>query len=264
MMVVRSTVVIIVMIFNTMLFAKTLPKTTLAMASSHFDRGNFKEALLVLNTLDIHADLDSSDDMKLAFKIRAISYHAVNDEKNALETIKELLFLDPDYTFDPFDTPAPVVKLAQQQKALIEEKNKQLASIRTDNNSQEHRNDQLERRLVIAPPHPVVTLFPLGINHFYLQSPTKGATYLSLQLIGLATNIGGFWWKRSYLDGFGSSHLKDEAMHARFETAQVVQWVGFTALLLSFSVSVIDAVLSLKKTPAQKIMSDEITLMHGQ
>lgn len=264
MMLVRSTIVIVIMIFNTILFAKTLPKTTLTIASSHFDRGDFKEALSTLKTLDIHADLDNSDDMKLAFKIRAISYHAVNDEKNALETIKELLFLDPDYAFDPFDTPAQVVKLAQQQKALIEEKNKQLASVKTDNDFQAHRTNQLERGLVIERPHPVVTLFPLGINHFYLHSPTKGATYLSLQLIGLATNIGGFWWKRSYLDGFGSSHLKDESMHARFETAQVVQWVGFTTLLLSFSVSVIDALLSLKKTSAQNTTSDEITLRHAQ
>lgn len=94
--------------------ASSSAKELLSLAGTHFDHGQYQKALNVINSIDIRRDLDSSDDMKLAFKIRAIAYEEVGDQKSAIETIRELFFLDPTYNFDPFDTPISVVKLASK------------------------------------------------------------------------------------------------------------------------------------------------------
>jgi hypothetical protein len=239
-------------------------KESLALASSHFDKGQYKNALDAIKSLNVRNDLDNSDEMKLAFKIRAIAFEQTGDQKSAVETIRELFFLDSNYNFDPFDTPISVVKLAQQEKSLIDEKNKHLAAIKTTNPENSPQQIPIKQSIALEKrPHASVTLFPFGINHFYLGAPFKGGVYLSLQALGLLTNIGAFWWKQSYLETFGRPHLKEESYRGRFETAQIVQYLGFSTLILSFSISVIDALISFKSLPTQKITSPEITFMHG-
>ncbi len=206
-----------------------------------FDRGKYREALKTLGDLDIRNDLDNSDDMKVAFKIRAISYAEINDDAHAEETIRELLFLDPEYKFDLFDTPAKVVDIAQKEKALIDEKNKQLALLNSAN-----KPIILEKPPSIAP-----AFLPMGLNHFN-SSPLKGGIYLSVQSLGLLTNISAFWWKQTYLNGFGGHRLKNEDSLSSFTTAQVAQYVGLGALVLGYAVSVIDSLIQINKTPPSK------------
>lgn len=250
------------------LFASLSAKELLLQSSSYFDRGQYQKALEHLATVDIRADFDNSEDMKLAFKIRAISYEQTGDTIRACETIRELFFLDPNYQFNPFDTPKSVVALAEKEKADIEAKNQHLASIKN-----ESRHDTpLERASGFEPtqktervvfierrPSRLTTLFPLGINHFYLQSPVKGGVYLSLQSLGFVTNIAAFWWKQSYLASMGGARLKDATSQSGFETAQTIQYIGLSALLISYAVSVIDALIQFQSIPSQKVNLDEIT-----
>jgi hypothetical protein len=228
-------------------------KEQLQESNQYFDKGHYKKALELLKSLDIRKDFDSSDDMKLAFKIRAIAYDQTNNISKASETIKEIFFLDPDYTFNPFDTPKSVVALAQQIKKIIEEKNQRLASIKSE--AKEHR---VENPPILAPlvkekivliekkPHMLTSLFPLGINHFYLGSPMKGGIYMSLQTLGLATNIAAFWWKQSYLDSYGITRLKEKNLANHFEITQLIQYIALGSAAFIYGASVIDAMLNFR------------------
>lgn len=250
-------------------FASTSAKERLKESSAYFDKGLYQKALDSIKDIDIRNDFDNSDDMKLAFKIRAISYDQTDNPKEASETIRELYFIDPAYNFDPFDTPESLVLLARKVKTLIDEKSRQLASARneahleqgplSDNSPPE--DSPKERTIFIEKkPHAVATLFPLGLNHFYLNSPLRGGIYLSMQTLGLVTNVAAYFWKQSYLDNYGSHRLKSASYQASFETAQMIQYIGFTTIVISYGISVIDALIRYKSMPTQKISSGEITL----
>ncbi len=244
------------------------PKELLLQSSTYFDKGQYKKALDQISSLDIRADFDSSDDMKLAFKIRAIAYDQTGEKAKASETIRELFFLDPGYQFNPFDTPKSVVALAEQEKAAIDKKNLHLASIKSESQHESEREGGAsqegspnQERVVIVEKRPsrLTTLFPAGINHFYLESPVKGGVYLSLQTLGLAANVAAFWWKQSYLTGLGKTRLKEAGAKSGFETAQTIQYIGLSTLLVSYIVSVIDALINFHNIPSQKVRLDEIT-----
>ncbi|HXW52606.1 MAG TPA: hypothetical protein VEL47_00745 [Myxococcota bacterium] len=230
-------------------------KEALHESATQFDKGHYKKALLLLKSINIRSDLDSSDDMKLAFKIRAICYEETGDVPHAQETLRDLLFLDPSYQFDPFDTPTSVLELAEQERALIDKKNQQMASKKIEAQASQKLDEQkplveLEKNSLFVERKPrfVTTLFPAGLNHFYLGSPIKGGIYLSLQTLGLGTNILAYWWKQSYLQSFGSGLLKDQNNRGRFETAQMIQYIGLGAMLIGYGASVIDAVLEWQAT----------------
>src|ERR1700732_2448801 len=89
-------------IFAQAINATASAQEQLSKSNLHFDKGQYDKALELLNFIDIRRDFDSSDDMKLAFKIRAIAYEQTGDLEKASETITELFFLDPSYKFDPF------------------------------------------------------------------------------------------------------------------------------------------------------------------
>jgi hypothetical protein len=246
----------------TTLMAENNAKELLKKSTQAFDKGQYDEALVLLKTVDIRSDFDNSDDMKLGFKIRAIAYEQIGDIKQASETIHELYFLDPSYKFDPFDTPKSLIVLAEKQKKAIDEKTKHLASKKSEAlyQTEESEPQIIEKTIVIEKkPSMVTTLFPLGLNHFHLKAPIKGGIYFSLQTLGLATNIAAFWWKQSYLESFGTNRLKDHNLLGRFETAQVIQYIGLGTLIISYCISVIDALIHFQNASSQKINSAQLS-----
>lgn len=246
----KNFVLISLVFFSAKAFSTPSPQEMLLSSIKAFDKGQYQEALKLMALLDIRNDLDSSDDMKMAFKVRAISYAETGDEAHAQETVRELLFLDPQYKFDLFDTPAKVVEIALKEKKLIEEKNRQLASIKE---TEETKLPLVPEPLVLEKPAFATNFLPFGLNHFYLNSPIKGGVYLSMQTLGLITNIAAFWWKQSYLIGIGSHHLKEHEPQGSFNTAQMVQFVGLGTLIASFAVSVIDALIQFNRTSSRTI-----------
>lgn len=237
-------------------FAEGSAKDLLKQAMNHFDKGQYQRALDALASVDIRSSYDNSDDMKTAFKIRSIAHEQTKNHKACEETIRELLFIDPEYQFNLFDTPQEVVAIADKVKAEINFKSEQLSSLKKNNEpSRVLENNLLLSTKKIAideKPITVVNFFPLGINHFYLGSPVKGGIYLSLQSLGLAANIAAFWWKSSYLVSFGSPHLKDPQTANNFSTAQVIQYVGFGAFIISYATSVLDALIHFRRMSTQK------------
>lgn len=230
-------------LFQAVALEASTAKEKLLASINAFDRGQYQEALKLLADIDIRDDLDDSDDMKMAFRVRAISYAETKDELRAEETIRELLFLDPNYKFDLFDTPALVVQMAQKEKDLIKEKNKHLATL---------TNIEAPKPapLILEKPGMGKAFLPFGLNHFYTDSEIKGGIYLSVQSLGLLTNIAAFWWKQSYLNSFGGHRLLEPELRGSFNTAQIMQYVGLGALIGGFVVSVIDALIQFNKTPA--------------
>jgi hypothetical protein len=237
-------------------FASSKGKMVLTDSENHFNRGNYKDALDAIKSINIHNDLDNSDEIKLALKIKAIAYFLLGEEKMAVESIHDLYYLDPAYVFDPFDTPPPLVKLANQQKEIIKQKNQELLEIKALNMKKMNKITK-ETIMVENRPSLMVSLLPFGMNHFYLESPFKGGVYASLQGAGLLANIGAYWWKQSYLLGNGRVSLKRSTIEKNFAVAQYIQWTAFAFLGLSFAISVIDALLSIKNMPEQKIISHE-------
>lgn len=227
-------------------FSKPSAQQVLEKSRASFDRGHYSEALKSLYMLNIKSDLDNSDDMKLAFKIKAIAHHALHEEEKSKEAIRELLFMDPDYQFNPFDTPEALVILAKAEQKAIEKKNEHLALVRENNLEVAIKDSFMPKDNFLTPkPKLVSTLFPFGINHFYQSSPVKGGVYLGLESLGIALNIGAFWWKQSYLTRFGEPKLQDMSNLKHFETAQVIQYVALGSTLLFYVISVIDAFINI-------------------
>lgn len=218
----------------------------LASALDLFNKDKCSLALNLIKTLDVRKDLDNSDDMKLALKIRAICASEMKKEQEAQESIQELYFIDAGYNFSPFDTPAAVIELATRERKKIEDKNKQLATLsaKTANSptltvaSQTIKVPSIEVKTSTA-------LFPFGINHYLMNAPLKGTIYLSVQSLGLLANIGAFWWKQSYLDSFGSSRLMNASEKNSFTAAQTIQYIALGTFIAALGVSMIDALLQL-------------------
>ncbi|HXW60801.1 MAG TPA: hypothetical protein VEK06_04600 [Myxococcota bacterium] len=247
---------LIALIISLEAMAGLSPRQMLEKSTKLFDQGHYADALKMLSSVDIRSDFDSSEDMKLAFKIRTIAYNEQNKELLARETIRELLFLDPEYQFNPFDTPAPVLKLAKEEKALIIKKNELIAMARNIPApivAPIQPEQALEKNSVfLTKPKLITTLLPFGINHFYQHSPIKGSVYLGLQTLGLLTNVGAFWWKQSYLLKFGGAHLEKSSDKSKFETAQVIQYVSLGSAIAIFCASVIDALIHFNDVKTDK------------
>ena len=246
------TIMMLALIWSLSIRAADNSKDLLNQSSFHFSKGQYQKTLDLMSNIDIRNGLDNSDDMKTAFKIKAISYAQLQKIDLAKETIRELLYLDPNYSFDPFDTPTAVLELSQQEKLALDEKNLAIATIKN--------NAQMEGTLgpsnLAVPgaitarrtaPAMINNFLPFGINLFSLGSPVRGGIYLSVQTLGLLTNVSAFWWKQSYLKSFGSNQLERENMSGRFETAQMIQYIGLGSLILGYGLSVLDSLLRSRK-----------------
>lgn len=255
-----SCLFIIFCAFTPTIAAENSPKERLLNGVALFNKGQYGAALAQLKTIDVRKDLDNSDDIKLALKIRAIALNETGDTNGAIENIRELYFLDPNYRFDAFDTPSEVMALALNELKVIEEKNQQLALIKPSIPASPPQTPHVTEKIIIAQPQTpfVATLFPFGINHYLLNSPIKGTVYLSLQAFGLAANVGAYWWKQSYLNNFGTSRLENPAHKRRFESAQIIQYVSLGVFAASFTASIIDALINYSKSSAQNEPLSEI------
>jgi hypothetical protein len=246
---------LIAMLFTTYVFASETPQERLLAGVELFDKGLYGPALERLASIDVRKDFDNSDDMKLALKIRAISFSETGNEEGAVESIRELYFLDPNYRFNAFDTPDPVVALAGRELKIIEEKNLKLAQLQPKVNESTplEKPVLVTEKIIIAKPknHITTALFPFGVNHYLLNQPMKGTIYLSIQAVSLAANIGAYWWKQSYLNSFGASRLENPGQRSAFTTAQTIQYIALGSLVTALSVSIVDALIDYVKSSAQ-------------
>lgn len=248
-------------LFATFALATETPRERLLAGVQLFDKGQYEAALRILSLIDVRKDLDNSDDMKLALKIRAISFSETGDNQGSAESIRELYFLDPNYRFDAFDTPSAVVELATRELSIIEQKNQQLALIKPVSEPVVEAKPLLIGEKIISKPknNLATTLFPFGINHYLLNKPLKGSIYLSLQALSLAANIGSYWWKQSYLSTFGASRLENSTNRTGFNTAQTFQYIALGAFVTALGASIVDALIDYAKSSSQSDQAFEIT-----
>lgn len=239
---------IIMMLISNVSLASTLGKHALKQGENYYNKGAYQKAVLAIKAINLHLDLDNSDEIKLALKINAISYFLLGDEKKAIHFIDEIFYMDPDYVFNEFDTPPLFVKLAAKQRDIIRQKNQEILALKSIDESQ--KNIITKETVIIEKKPPLlVGILPLGINHFYLHSPIKGSIYGSLQGLGLIANIWGYWQKHSYIDSANLRHLSYETIKQNGRQAQYVQWTGFSIMSLSLVISAIDAIINIKNLP---------------
>ena len=106
-------------LFALHVFSQPSAQEYLSLSQTYFNQGKYSKALQELAGLDVRIAFDSSEDMINALKIRAISYAETNALEQAREAIRELLFIDATYKFDPFDTPKRVCELAETESRII-------------------------------------------------------------------------------------------------------------------------------------------------
>lgn len=252
----------ITMVISLQTQSKGSAKSALTLAAESFDKGDYKKAIDLLHTLDVKRDLDSSEEMELALKIRAISFAATKRKSEAILAIRELYFLNPDYEFDGFTTPKNVMELASAEKQAIEEKNQIFRLTKTEQAPAIPLAPQIiEREILIENKPPLVnSLFPLGLNHFP-HTPVQGSIYLSLQGISLAANILAYWWKDNLFQEINSRQFSDSKSLSQFNTAQTIQFVALGTLVASYAASVIHALVDHAKATTKKTLLNEITKM---
>jgi hypothetical protein len=226
-------------------------KEQLKQSQTLSNLGKFQEALDALAGIKVRESFESPEEMIMALEIKAMAYFATHRLDECKAAIEELFLVNADYEPDPFKLVPKLMEMAEREKEAIALKNRRLAQVKNEITLPSQENlvsnmsmapSGLEKSIKTKPPL-ALAFFPFGVNQFYLDSPKSGVAYLSLQTLFLASNITGFWWKQSYLSHAGSNYLADAGNRRKFETAQVVQYVGLAGLVLTYGVSVVDALV---------------------
>ena len=208
-------------------------KEILAYSKSKFDNGHYTQALKKLNLLDIRKDLDNYDDIKKAYEIIIISYWQTHQIDKSKQAIKDLLLMDENAHLEEFTTPPALLDIFKEEQKKITEK-----KVAISNQLPLSPANTLKESINLP------TMFlPLGANQYSLKQNNKALTYLILQSSFLGINIGAFWWKQSYINKFSHKDLKKNEYKQPVNTTQIIQFSALAAFLLTYGISVGDALV---------------------
>lgn len=212
-------------------------KEILSRSKLKFDDGHYMQALKKLSLLDIRKDLDDYDDIKKAYEIIIISYWQTNKIDKSKESMRELLLMDEKAVLEGFTTPPLLLEaFREEQKKINEKKIATMSSIQSQ--------VPLTNNSILKNTQGLSSMFlPLGGNLYSLKQNNKALVYLILQSSFLGMNIGAFWWKQTYLSKFNHNDLRKNEYKQSFNTTQIIQFTALAAFLLSYGISVGDALV---------------------
>jgi hypothetical protein len=203
-----------------------------ASARAAFEYRDFSKVVEILSPWVHPPRIANRERMKEARRLLGIALHVTGQQEAAADEFSQVLLEDPELKLDPFVVPPGVI---QTFEAVREKMRPVLEPI-----LERRRRDRARSP---APPgltdgtHPLALYAPFGLSHFLvLDSPGWGALWLTLQLIGLGTNVGAYWSGEGLKDEIG---FVPRASESSFETARVVQFAGLGFFALSWMASAI-------------------------
>lgn len=221
-------------------------QSTLKQSHRAFNQGNYAEAVQLLQKIDLRTNLESIEDLTLAYEILAVAQYSLNKIDESRKALQDLLTINSAWN-DLFRLPPPVAKMAEEEKEAINQKNQKLQEVKNILNLPKENSTAIKpttkgnvtQDLVIKKPSKALSLLPFGLNHFAYQDKLNGTIFLSWQAASLLGNIGAFWWKQSYFTGILTPSIRDNKKLNAFNRAQTLQHAMLLSLAIGYGTSLV-------------------------
>lgn len=206
--------------------APTDEARALSLATSAFEYRDFKRVVEILEPWVKPPRIVDPGRRKEAHRLLGVSHHILGNKERAEEELSQLLLADPEHRLDPFVVPPAVIetfdRVRERMRPLLEDLARQ------------NPKTTPKKLPGLALSSPLFAYAPFGLSHFLaLDAPEWGAVWLSLEVVGLAGNILGFWLAASVprtvtANGFDST-FSDPAERPAYERAVALE-IGGAAL----------------------------------
>jgi hypothetical protein len=199
------------------------PEDTFIEAENTFRFQDYRKAEGILTSLLYPEILLSSPDQVLkAHEYLAACYYWLDDDRRMEEEFIALLTLSPQYRLDPFYYPASLIDRFEairkrlSELYIIDLEPAPKAPVVDPPKCERTEEIRIERSWV-------PNLIPFGVGQFLNGQNTKGALFLTGEVLTLGTNIGAYVAIES-LRGSDGLFSRDDAITAR--RLRIVQYVG--------------------------------------
>lgn len=206
-------------------------KETLARARVLYDYGQYPEMVDLLDD-GLKKSIFADSDLEEVNRFLGIGYFIINNSPKSSEHFLRMLTKNPDAGLDPASVPPTIIKHFEK----IKNENRALLDIIRAQKNDAPTKVRLER---IHNPY-FVNFIPFGAGQFQNKEPTKGALFLSGQLLALGINVTAYFVSlnlESY-DGYYSAGNSERAKQWR-----IVQYTSLGVLVALMVGGVIDAVI---------------------
>jgi tetratricopeptide (TPR) repeat protein len=213
----------------------SIPNVILKQAKIAFEKRKCAQLISLLKGKKITEELQDESQFIDRYRMLGVCYFHIGDKENAKKELNELLFIDPNFEFDPFVTPPPLLDLFNQLKNNIKAKSQELEL------AKELAIDKTPARTskILYGKNSIIPAFlPFGLGQFENRQATKGAT---MQVSMLSANISFYWWKRSLSGVQGKISTLEQ-----YNLAQTLQFVALGAFLAAYVYGVTDAFLNIE------------------
>jgi len=208
-------------------------ESQLRRAKNEYAYGNYEQAATQLRALIYPMTLTRDEQVIEARKYLALSYYLLGKNAAAAEELTKLLYLSPDFQFDPYAIAPPVIEFLE----IIRDKLKpELDAIR-----QRKSDDKLLASSRVGFVRIVeqtfyersefATLMPFGVGQFQNGDAGLGVSFALGELALLGANLGAYLWTTS----LGDYSAADRRLAQSLTIAQYAS-AGLFGLLWSFGV----------------------------
>ncbi len=174
--------------------------------------------------------------------------HALIDtpehKREATREFSSLLSIDPDFQLDPFEVPPPVVELFETQKQAMKLRLDEIrrARERAKEDNFDDGGVLVERTTSVRVTPLPVAFLPFGLSQWANGDIGRAALFGSVQGVGLALNIVGYWGKVAVQTGLADGYTQEEVDLER--PFFYGQFIGLGLMALGYSIGVGEALWS--------------------
>jgi hypothetical protein len=237
-------------------------KSKLEIAKEAFTNNDCVLAIKILDNENTILQLNSEKDLLASYKILAICYYQNNKKNLAENQLENILSIKPNYFFDPFDTPAPVIDLFNKVKSRIKYKTEQLANAKQqalldnsiNNLVTEGKVELVQKEVIKTKNSKWLALLPFGVGHFINENYLKGSLIASGQAASLAGNIGFYWYKQTMIMPDNKNLVGNSQALQNYNVAQALQWSSLGLFAALYAYSIIDGLITSKATIREEIV----------
>jgi hypothetical protein len=169
---------------------------TLRRAVNEYAYGNYDTAIEQLRALLYPMRLVSDAQVIEARKYLALSYQLTDKPELMEEEFAKLLYLEPDYTLDPFSIPPSIIEAFEAIRTRLKP---QLDAIRLRRVEASDGGTTASGPVVsttLIERNDIVTLLPFGIGQFQNGDDGWGLFFALSEVVLLGVNIGAYMYAR--------------------------------------------------------------------
>ena len=210
----------------------------LLRASSAFEYRDFDKVVEILGGW-VHPPRIADPALMLqARRLLGISLHIQGDDAGAREEFGQVLLAKPDLQLDPFVVPPAVIETFEDVRLEMKPVLDRIRAERAGGTV------QVAPKRAPGAPHPLIAYLPFGLAQMIVLDQVEwGATWMVVQMLGLAANIVGFYLAASLRNDDG---FLDPAKEADFDQRLAIQYSGIAVFGAAWLISGIQGHVALE------------------